>query len=201
MTAGGGRVPRVTTRAGLAADELVVGEIIERARKELAPLRGGPLLVGGTTGPPAAEWLTSVVGDQRRQHLVVGAVDDAVVGAGLARLGGLDCRELLDRPDRLDRPHGLDRPQRRGGDGASAAGASRATEESLATIELLYVVPEARGVGVGEALLDDLLRWCGERGCDGVDVPALPGARETKNFLEAAHFSARLLVMHRSLPL
>lgn len=66
----------------------------------------------------------------------------------------------------------------------------------LGVIDLLYVEPEARGVGVGEALMEELLAWFRSEGCFGVDTMALPGMRETKNFFEEQGFSARLLVVH-----
>lgn len=69
----------------------------------------------------------------------------------------------------------------------------------LGIIDLLYVHPEARGVGVGEALMAELLAWFREQGCMGVDAMALPGMRETKNFFEESGFSARLLVVHNRL--
>jgi GNAT superfamily N-acetyltransferase len=67
----------------------------------------------------------------------------------------------------------------------------------LGVVSDLYVEPPAREVGVGEALMDDVLAWCGTRGCDGVDAFALPGDRDTKNFFESNGFTARLLVVHR----
>lgn len=69
----------------------------------------------------------------------------------------------------------------------------------LGVVEDIYVHPEARGVGLGEALIGEVVRWCRARGCLGVDALALPGQRETKNFFERSGFSARKLVMHRSL--
>jgi GNAT superfamily N-acetyltransferase len=69
----------------------------------------------------------------------------------------------------------------------------------LASVDLLYVEPGARFVGVGEALVASLERWSREQSCVGMDVPALPGMRETKNFFEGAGFVTRLLVMHREL--
>ena len=66
----------------------------------------------------------------------------------------------------------------------------------IGVITDLYVEPEARGVAVGECLMDAMLEWCGERGCAGVDTYALPGDRSTKNFFEGSGFTARLLVMH-----
>ncbi len=72
-------------------------------------------------------------------------------------------------------------------------------ETSLGIIDACYVEPEARGVGVGCALVDNLVAWFTSSGCRGVDVTALPGDRETKNFLEGSGFKARLLTMHRPL--
>ncbi|HMC05356.1 MAG TPA: GNAT family N-acetyltransferase [Actinomycetota bacterium] len=71
----------------------------------------------------------------------------------------------------------------------------------LGVVEELFVEPGARGVGVGEALMDALLAWFAERGCAGVDTVALPGDRLSKNFFESSGFKARLIVMHRELPL
>ena len=71
--------------------------------------------------------------------------------------------------------------------------------ERLGVIEDLFVEPDARSVGVGEALTNALIAWFEDRGCTGVDALALPGARATKNFFEESGFTARLLVMHRRL--
>ena len=61
------------------------------------------------------------------------------------------------------------------------------------------VLAEARGVGVGEAMLELVVAYCRENGCTGIDADALPGARETKNFFETFGFTARRLVVHHSL--
>ncbi len=63
------------------------------------------------------------------------------------------------------------------------------------TIECCYVEAAARGVGVGTALLEAAIAWCRSQGCTDVDAPALPGDRATKQRLEAAGFSARLLTL------
>jgi ribosomal protein S18 acetylase RimI-like enzyme len=70
---------------------------------------------------------------------------------------------------------------------------------TLARITELHVLPDARGVGVGEAIVAELLTRAGARGCVGIDAPALPGHRATKNFFEGQGFTARLLTMHRAL--
>ena len=69
----------------------------------------------------------------------------------------------------------------------------------LATVEVLYVDPSAREVGVGEKLLAAVVDWAARRGATGVDVRVLPGMRVSKSFLESSGFVARLLVMHRQL--
>jgi len=70
---------------------------------------------------------------------------------------------------------------------------------SLARITELHVLPGARGIGVGEAMVAELLDRAAIRGCIGVDAPALPGHRAAKNFFEEQGFTARLLTMHRPL--
>jgi GNAT superfamily N-acetyltransferase len=69
----------------------------------------------------------------------------------------------------------------------------------LAVIEDLYTTPEARHVGVGEAMMDRIVAWATERGACGVDALALPGMRDTKNFFESFGLVARAIVVHRPL--
>jgi ribosomal protein S18 acetylase RimI-like enzyme len=69
----------------------------------------------------------------------------------------------------------------------------------LAVLTDLYVEPAVREVGVGEALMDGVLRWAAARGCRGVDALVLPGNRATKNFFEGFGLVARALVVHRPL--
>ena len=47
--------------------------------------------------------------------------------------------------------------------------------------------------------MDAGVAWCTEQGCDAVDALALPGDRTTKQRLEAAGFTARLLTLSRRL--
>ena len=69
----------------------------------------------------------------------------------------------------------------------------------LGMIEDLYVDPRARGVGVGQAMMEQILDWCRDHGCLGVDALALPGHRDTKNFFESFGLVARAIVVHRPL--
>jgi GNAT superfamily N-acetyltransferase len=66
-------------------------------------------------------------------------------------------------------------------------------------VECCYVEEPARGVGVGSALMEAAVDWCGAAGCADVDALALPGDRATKQRLEAAGFTARLLTLNRRL--
>ena len=72
--------------------------------------------------------------------------------------------------------------------------------ERLGIITDLFVEPDARAVGVGEALAGDLVEFCTARGCVGIDALALPGHRAAKNFFEESGFTARAIVMHRRPP-
>lgn len=71
--------------------------------------------------------------------------------------------------------------------------------ERLGVVEELFVDPEARGVSVGESMMDDLVQFCRDAGCVGIDALALPGDRATKNFFETFGLVARAIVVHRSL--
>ena len=66
----------------------------------------------------------------------------------------------------------------------------------LGVIDDIFVEEGARQVGLGELMIDDLMTWCEERKCVGMDAMALPGHRATKNFFEESGFTARQLVMH-----
>jgi GNAT superfamily N-acetyltransferase len=70
------------------------------------------------------------------------------------------------------------------------------TGANLGVVEDIFVEPEARAIGVGEALMGAAMEWFTAERCIGVDAYALPGDRATKNFFEGSGFSARLLVMH-----
>jgi GNAT superfamily N-acetyltransferase len=68
-----------------------------------------------------------------------------------------------------------------------------------ARVSDLWVTEEGRSVGVGAALIAAVVEWASAKRCIGIDAWALPGERETKNFFEAAGFTARMLVVHHSL--
>ena len=63
----------------------------------------------------------------------------------------------------------------------------------------LYTLPDARGVGIGEAVMNHLIERARERGCAGIESIALPGDRHTKNFFESFGLVARAILVHRSL--
>lgn len=69
----------------------------------------------------------------------------------------------------------------------------------VAVVRELYVTPDARGVGIGEAMMVAVMEWAAEQGCAGVDGYALPGDRATKNFFESFGLVARGIVVHRNI--
>ncbi len=68
----------------------------------------------------------------------------------------------------------------------------------LGIVDDIFVEEGAREIGLGEMMMDDLVAWCDERKCIGMDAMALPGHRATKNFFEESGFTARQLIMHKS---
>lgn len=83
--------------------------------------------------------------------------------------------------------------------GIAAGWVDRGGGRTVGQVACCYVEPEAREVGLGSALLSELLAWFTDVGCEAVDAPALPGDRSTKQLLERSGFRARLLVLHRPL--
>jgi len=153
-------------RTAVRADGDRCAELCQGALDSLQQARGGPLFARRETGLVAKALLRPggldrLLADSRRRVLV-GTIDDTVVGLALGRIDAVG-------------------------------------ETNLGVIDACYVEADARGVGVGRALVDDLVAWFTSSGCRGVDVTALPGDRETKNFLEGLGFKARLLTMHRLL--
>lgn len=84
--------------------------------------------------------------------------------------------------------------------GVAAGHYVRGGNAKIGVVDVVYVEPDARGVGVGTAMAQSLLDWFAAEGCHGVDAPALPGDRESKQLFESFGLSARLLVLHRALP-
>ena len=69
----------------------------------------------------------------------------------------------------------------------------------LGVVDDIFVEDGARGIGVGELVMGELVRWCRAQACFGIDVMALPGHRAAKNFFEESGFTARKIVMHHRL--
>lgn len=74
-----------------------------------------------------------------------------------------------------------------------------ANSDPIAKIHILYVLKDARGVGIGEAMMAALSEWSKAKGSNGMDATALPGDRSTKNFFESHGMSARALTLSKQL--
>ena len=66
-------------------------------------------------------------------------------------------------------------------------------------IREVFVDPEAREVGIGEAMMDFLLEWARSASAATLTSRALPGDRELKNFFERYKVTARLIEVARRL--
>jgi GNAT superfamily N-acetyltransferase len=119
---------------------------------------------------------------------------------GTALVGGATAEDLLARWGDGDEPAGLFVGEYEGAVvGVLAVAAEGADGQRRGRIDCCYVDEDARGVGVGTALMDAAVAWCEAAGCAEVDALALPGDRATKQRLEASGFSARLLTLSRRL--
>lgn len=78
-------------------------------------------------------------------------------------------------------------------------GVLRARSDGILRVELIWVEPEARGLGLGDALLAAALDAGRRRGDRAIEAVALPGDRETKNLYERAGIKARAIIVHRPL--
>jgi GNAT superfamily N-acetyltransferase len=138
-------------------------ELARAAIRELTPMKGGSVWAAREARvEPLDPDLLAALGDAGRRA-VVGTIDDAVVGYGMARV------ELLRDGSRLG------------------------------VVDDIFVEEDARGIGVGELMMGELVSWCRDQGCFGIDVMALPGHRAAKNFFEESGFTARQIVMHHRL--
>jgi GNAT superfamily N-acetyltransferase len=68
----------------------------------------------------------------------------------------------------------------------------------VAAIRYVFTESEARGVGIGEAMVADFFAGAERRGITRFDAHVSPGHRAAKNFFEANGFKARSIVMHRT---
>jgi len=73
----------------------------------------------------------------------------------------------------------------------------QAEGERIASVRFIFTEPEARTVGVGEAMMGQFLAGAAERGIRRFDAHVSPGHREAKNFFESNGFKARSIVMYR----
>jgi GNAT superfamily N-acetyltransferase len=156
--------PEEGSRPAVSADLPRLVELVAQAVEELQAGRGGAVWARREARQAPYEPLLAEQLADPDHRVVVGTLDDLVLGYAVARIERL--------PD-----GGL-----------------------LGVVDDLYTEPGGRALGLGEAMMHDLVAWCSERGCFGIDSLALPGDRHTKNFFEAFGLVARAIVVHRSLP-
>jgi len=155
--------PDEGARSATIADLDAITDLTAEGLAEQRDGRGGAIWsVRETRAEPFELTLREAINNPD-DEVVVGTIDDVIVGYAAARIEHL-----------------------RNG-------------QYLGVIDDIVVTPDARDVGVGEAIIKHLIAWCDRAGCVGIDSHALPGNRATKNFFETWGFKARLLVVHRKL--
>lgn len=76
----------------------------------------------------------------------------------------------------------------------------RAKGSMIGRVRLIYTEPDARGVGVGHAMLTDAVDRLRAKDIRHFDAPVGPGQRAAKNFFESHAFAARSIIMHSADP-
>lgn len=71
--------------------------------------------------------------------------------------------------------------------------------DHIVRVDQVWVDPEARENGFGDALLAAAIEWGRDEGAVAVEGQALPGDRHTKNLYERAGIVARLITTYRPL--
>lgn len=84
-------------------------------------------------------------------------------------------------------------------DGMVVAFATATLGPTVSTVHELFVRAEARGIGVGRALVIALQRAAADVGSTSMESVVLPGMRASKNFFEAHGMVAQRIVVGRSL--
>ena len=69
----------------------------------------------------------------------------------------------------------------------------------IAHVDQVFVTPDARQLGFGDALLELATESARQAGAAYLEGHALPGDRETKNLYERAGVTARLITVSRPL--
>ena len=72
-------------------------------------------------------------------------------------------------------------------------------DDGIVRIDQVWVTPEARELGFGDALLATAIDGAKQHGAVAVEGQALPGDRHTKNLYERAGIVARLITTFRRL--
>ncbi len=72
-------------------------------------------------------------------------------------------------------------------------------DDGIVRIDQVWVTPEARELGFGDALLATAIAGAKQNGAVAVEGQALPGDRHTKNLYERAGIVARLITTFRRL--
>lgn len=71
--------------------------------------------------------------------------------------------------------------------------------EEAAVVRQVFVEPEARELGLGDALLEAAVDAARGAGCQSLEGTALPGDRATKNLYERGGIVARKIIVSRRL--
>lgn len=73
--------------------------------------------------------------------------------------------------------------------------AARMGSDQVMEVDEVFVLEQAREVGFGDALVEEIQCLARQRGAKRLEAEALPGDRDTKNLWERAGITARLITV------
>ena len=144
----------VSARAAAADDIARTVSIVEAEQATTRTERGGRWHLDHDGPSESAQVRHGATLSDDRQTLVVGCIDNVVVGVASAAL-------------------------------------STTTTGQLCMIDELVVHPDARAVGVGSAILEEVRHWALSHNCEAIESQVLPGNRAAKNFFERVGMKTR----------
>ena len=140
-------------------------------------------------------------------------MSERVISARIAHADELHLREQFllasQQEAELYRGHMEFRPQPTSTDMVCIVGTAGETAFGMLTmypvdgtgwyIELLYVQPEARGIGIGSSMMEAAIAEVQQRGGQRLHAATLPGDRSTKNLFERHGLVAQMITVGKVL--
>lgn len=159
------------TRPVEIQDQEIMEELLQIARAEIMPQRGGKIYLSTEMRESFSD-LEAELANPAACY-IAGTYEGVLMGWGYA----VQIEMVEDT---------------RGGN-------AKKVGDVVANVKELFVQSEARDIGIGEAILSALIEWAKQSKCQGIQGTALPGNRETKGLFERFGMKTRMLTVYQDI--